>query len=103
HPATLTSPSTLSLHDALPISRLSCSARVQVRERAPELLALRGEGGERAREPPLPLGSEPKMRDPRIHRRCFPLDETGLLRAPDEDRKSTRLNSSHDQRSYAVF
>src|SRR5207247_1053472 len=65
-------------------ARLSCSARVQVRERAPELLALRGEGGERAREPPLPLGSEPKMCDPRIHRRCFPLDETGLLRAPDE-------------------
>src|SRR2546421_1769651 len=25
------------------------------------------------------------------------------LRVPDEDRKSTRLNSSHDQISYAVF
>src|SRR3989440_5339788 len=26
-----------------------------------------------------------------------------LLTLPDEDRKSTRLNSSHDQISYAVF
>src|SRR2546427_8790506 len=29
--------------------------------------------------------------------------ETGLRAEPDRDRKSTRLNSSHSQISYAVF
>src|SRR5216683_5919525 len=56
---------TLSLHDALPISR------------AP---------GARAREQPGFL-------------RVAPL----AVRLNDQDRKSTRLNSSHDQISYAVF
>src|SRR2546428_9277413 len=32
----------------------------------------------------------------------FPLART-MTRAPHQDRKSTRLNSSHDQISYAVF
>src|SRR2546428_5747764 len=41
-----------------------------------------------------PAGPEGDPRDPGVH-------EGG--RAPVQDRKSTRLNSSHDQISYAVF
>src|SRR2546421_1696925 len=73
---------TLSLHDALPISlelalddrRIDCAARV-VDDRV-------GEQADRARL--------------HIH-----LDDGGLC--AEGDRKSTRLNSSHDQISYAVF
>src|SRR5688572_31413260 len=32
-----------------------------------------------------------------------PIDDRGSLRGHGEDRKSTRLNSSHSQISYAVF
>src|SRR2546427_854934 len=63
---------TLSLHDALPISR---------RPRRP---ADRGRAGRRA-----PLGARPAPRD--------------RARPATLDRKSTRLNSSHSQISYAVF
>src|SRR2546430_15795117 len=68
---------TLSLHDALPIY-LRLPAR-QRRPRACDLGALLG--GETA----------PQVRQPLI----------ALLRV--RDRKSTRLNSSHSQISYAVF
>src|SRR5688572_31364555 len=67
---------TLSLHDALPISRRPRADRRGV-----------GRGG------PLP-------------RRRFrpPLRQCGnRLRPRGRDRKSTRLNSSHSQISYAVF
>src|SRR2546430_16136564 len=57
---------TLSLHDALPISRTACS---------------------RARR-----GSPSRRRS-----------RTAWRRAARRDRKSTRLNSSHSQISYAVF
>src|SRR4051812_50008783 len=61
---------TLSLHDALPISReQALDHRLAIR-RAPAVVALRS--AERAR-------------------------------GPEEDRKSTRLNSSHMSISYAVF
>src|SRR3989449_7988228 len=42
-------------------------------------------------------------RDPRRHARGQELDVARRPRAPDEDRKSTRLNSSHGYISYAVF
>src|SRR5688572_33200938 len=72
---------TLSLHDALPIS-LAPGVRV---EGAP--LRVRGR--------PAPL--RPALR----HRRR-PEGRRGR-RGPAADRKSTRLNSSHSQISYAVF
>src|SRR2546430_8065602 len=64
---------TLSLHDALPIS---CGAGWSARRHA-----------ERSR-------GAPRLRPP--------TEATGLA-APVTDRKSTRLNSSHSQISYAVF
>src|SRR2546430_7687103 len=60
---------TLSLHDALPISRRP------------------------------PAGSAMPRRVMRLVER----DEDGDARLGPEDRKSTRLNSSHSQISYAVF
>src|SRR2546428_11861057 len=73
---------TLSLHDALPISAVGLQVDEQQRggsERS-------GAGGER----PLHGGGDragPDTLDLQLHL----------------DRKSTRLNSSHDQISYAVF
>src|SRR2546428_4612858 len=64
---------TLSLHDALPISARQPLARADARPAG---------GGRRGR------GAAPCARGPGHERR---------------DRKSTRLNSSHDQISYAVF
>src|SRR5206468_10389806 len=64
---------TLSLHDALPISELDRELRRDSRRRA----------------------EHPRHR--RRHRR------DSLPRRQPGDRKSTRLNSSHDQISYAVF
>src|SRR2546421_4642645 len=41
---------------------------------------------------------------PRVERLVVAIELLGeQARAPREDRKSTRLNSSHDQISYAVF
>src|SRR3712207_7654970 len=68
---------TLSLHDALPISLRRVAPRLGDRpQRAERLLLARGRGGGDARRP-------------RAH--------------PRADRKSTRLNSSHANISYAVF
>src|SRR2546430_9994231 len=64
---------TLSLHDALPISD-----------------AARAERAHRM-QPPVP---RVEVADDRNRAR---------VRRPDRDRKSTRLNSSHSQISYAVF
>src|SRR2546428_2441518 len=68
---------TLSLHDALPISPLDRSVRSPVR--------LGGLGSRRRRRP----GGG--------------LDQALVFLTQQQDRKSTRLNSSHDQISYAVF
>src|SRR2546430_17275194 len=65
---------TLSLHDALPI----CRERPGTQGRAQRRRPLLGVGGEQF------------------------ADDQILLRS-GEDRKSTRLNSSHSQISYAVF
>src|SRR5688572_32463633 len=73
---------TLSLHDALPILRRE--RRVSRRDYAAP--------GPRSR-PPHPLRID-------VRRRGV---EAVLARFADEDRKSTRLNSSHSQISYAVF
>src|SRR2546427_9268674 len=74
---------TLSLHDALPISGVgSCSARSSACGRVSRRTA--GGRGPGAR-------GEPCQRRSRHER------------AGEADRKSTRLNSSHSQISYAVF
>src|SRR3712207_8077880 len=67
---------TLSLHDALPISRF-CHGRGRA---APRRAAL---------APPVPGGA--------------PRGDRGPSRPDRGDRKSTRLNSSHANISYAVF
>src|SRR5206468_12196170 len=68
---------TLSLHDALPISS-SRSGRSLLRSRGP---IAHGERDRRQRQKAQLIGTLRRLRD----------------------RKSTRLNSSHDQISYAVF
>src|SRR5206468_11292029 len=87
--------STLSLHDALPICarrrtkrgndlhRRQCQAltgRCRCRKGSVELGSADGLGGGRVRS----AGNESQL-------------------SPGPDRKSTRLNSSHEQISYAVF
>src|SRR5690349_23351292 len=73
---------TLSLHDALPISFMGRAA-----------LHRRRLGVDRDRRRPLQL--EAVGRDP--------YSGVGLAHHLGEDRKSTRLNSSHVEISYAVF
>src|SRR5206468_11457580 len=91
---------TLSLHDALPISVL----------RAEQLRA----AGDRRRRRRRSLrarreavrGVEPRAGSVRrVPARAAPADSVHQRRArrAARDRKSTRLNSSHDQISYAVF
>src|SRR5206468_5652716 len=87
-------PHTLSLHDALPIFGLGVALDV------PPLLVGREEAPERdhgAGRRELGLGD--------AQFRAAPLTGQGRgRRGPGgQDRKSTRLNSSHDQISYAVF
>src|SRR2546430_11777949 len=74
---------TLSLHDALPIL-----PRQQIRERV--RLGRVGLPGQLRGEPVRPVPDHP----------LIPGEVPQRLR---EDRKSTRLNSSHSQISYAVF
>src|SRR3712207_7040111 len=76
---------TLSLHDALPISR------AQHHERSGEGLP----GGARAPASPAARNGG--------HRRRACGELAPLANAAREDRKSTRLNSSHANISYAVF
>src|SRR2546427_1865496 len=68
---------TLSLHDALPI----CPTRPERQDKVPS--SRQGCGAATARR--------------RVSRRHAPAEH------PRRDRKSTRLNSSHSQISYAVF
>src|SRR3989440_9583142 len=80
---------TLSLHDALPIS-ISTRCRKESSFRAKVLKATTIAGGGTLLAPirPMALSGSVPGRSPRSSR---------------TDRKSTRLNSSHDQISYAVF
>src|SRR2546421_3671193 len=85
---------TLSLHDALPISVLEAERPGVPVAREVDRATVRGPrriglGRWRLGEAPL---------------RARTLDEPEVaLQNDDLDRKSTRLNSSHDQISYAVF
>src|SRR5204863_9203658 len=73
---------TLSLHDALPISPRSGTRPRSRGHRPPAASRDRSTGD----SPPRPLR-----------------DGAALRRSPQADRKSTRLNSSHVEISYAVF
>src|SRR2546430_16434783 len=73
----------LSLHDALPISQTACRVRMLAEERG-----MQAAGRDVSHEARTALG--------------FLYQEVGP-RAYALDRKSTRLNSSHSQISYAVF
>src|SRR3712207_9458764 len=79
---------TLSLHDALPISR---HGRRHVADREGRARGRRGRG-QGARAQAAPGG---------VHARRLP--QAAQDGPPDGDRKSTRLNSSHANISYAVF
>src|SRR5206468_10629796 len=85
---------TLSLHDALPISRVEMAlVMLQVVMREKDLRDLQI----KFREEPFIRGHQARLTDcgAGLQFRQF----VGALL----DRKSTRLNSSHDQISYAVF
>src|SRR5207247_8817997 len=90
---------TLSLHDALPISdRERASVSDQREDLVQIALHHRAEPPAR-RMPVLTHGAEEKPDIPGRHvgERVRPIFEDGL------DRKSTRLNSSHEWISYAVI
>src|SRR5206468_11209389 len=91
--STATSPSalpTLSLHDALPISRRRIYPTIpDERLRSFVIEGLRRvDGGWRI---------QPNIATPTTRR------SPSITKDRSRDRKSTRLNSSHDQISYAVF
>src|SRR5207244_12318375 len=86
---------TLSLHDALPIwfthARLACGCRIAFREGvegSPVLVVV---------DQKSPACTLP------THVRDLPLFDYREALRPPTDRKSTRLNSSHQIISYAVF
>src|SRR5204862_7462410 len=83
---------TLSLHDALPIfRRLRSALRAASRRRARLLRACAARRGARRAD-----GGGPVL--------CAAtLSERARSRLRNRDRKSTRLNSSHVETSYAVF
>src|SRR5206468_12123834 len=92
---------TLSLHDALPISEATAaSGRGHVGVAGahailePKQPVARGRADARRQ----PAHADHVLEEPPLHRPAAL--EGGVLH---RDRKSTRLNSSHDQISYAVF
>src|SRR2546421_6455311 len=75
---------TLSLHDALPIWCGQRAEQLQI-------------------QPPLGLERAQQLRRARLRRELLVHGSEGHGQMIPQDRKSTRLNSSHDQISYAVF
>src|SRR5690606_41649898 len=103
-PPTATPPadvSTLSLHDALPISGKR-AARADAHR---DPLAAGGGRGDRPGDVEGFAAQRPLVQEP-LHPRGGggqPGVELGDELPADQDRKSTRLNSSHVKISYAVF
>src|SRR5205085_12368252 len=80
----------LSLHDALPIFE----GYQRLKKRIQEKLVIRG----------VPCFAAPTLRSEHYTDICHPLGAGAAKQGtPRRERKSTRLNSSHRQRSYAVF
>src|SRR5206468_10009884 len=92
---------TLSLHDALPISRAADAAQLDPRLLRPARLAARVIAERAADALPQEHSRRGRASAPPHKRR--PRSFEGSASAARSDRKSTRLNSSHDQISYAVF
>src|SRR5205085_8661637 len=88
---------TLSLHDALPIWFGRYELPVYARRIAAPCARLCRQGGRALRHHPRAMGGAREGGTQRGH------EAVGTRRADGEDRKSTRLNSSHSQISYAVF
>src|SRR5205085_12222147 len=94
----LTSPtSTLSLHDALPILGHLDRAPGELEHTFAERLQVRIVGGARNRALVVALHEHHGLPQGERH---VPVER---LHRASRDRKSTRLNSSHSQISYAVF
>src|SRR5206468_12101523 len=94
---------TLSLHDALPISLpFQATERAQAVAREQEALQQRVQELSRAVEEVTRAAQAAGLGDTAFQARLREVQE--LLRRAERrvDRKSTRLNSSHDQISYAV-
>src|SRR5207302_11135529 len=99
HHPTPTQINTLSLHDALPISKSAACRRQGGRKSLlprPAIVRLAVPAASRANR------SWPKQAE-RCERARVPLDEAEVEKVTGLDRKSTRLNSSHVKISYAVF
>src|SRR5207253_11204096 len=96
HPTAPTSPSTLSLHDALPIFNipLCLLAAAMIARRLTERVERRRPRIDYAGAAVLTAG---------LTLLILGLLQGGHAWAWDSDRKSTRLNSSHVAISYAVF
>src|SRR5439155_25664354 len=96
------SSSSHSLHDALPI--YSASGQLL---RTPEILANLAVGIEYFLNFAKDAGAIDEKESQSIWKHCWntliSLGEVQTLRLHEEDRKSTRLNSSHVAISYAVF
>src|SRR5690606_41487735 len=96
HATATPAPHALSLHDALPIWQIRESndpLEGHDADFAQQRPALPPTGIRPTQGPPGPGRGQP--RTTRRHR--------GLLRRQPQDRKSTRLNSSHVKISYAIF
>src|SRR5206468_12744620 len=100
HAAATTAIYTLSLHDALPISGLIGSEHLTLDcdpRPAEDLVKL-------IRQLGLPFGDSSLLPTYWVSKAAGKVVKVALSGdGGDEDRKSTRLNSSHDQISYAVF
>src|SRR5690606_41945567 len=87
-------PYPLSLHDALPISRALVEPALRLRAAARSLLhRLFDHAAE----------EEPRRARARARQERTGVRQPGRASCAHEDRKSTRLNSSHVKISYAVF
>src|SRR5205814_2511304 len=88
---------TLSLHDALPISRRRLGSARDSRSRGADKFCREETAPGSEFAPPAP------PRRPLSRRRVSKRTRRQTRQATPEDRKSTRLNSSHLGISYAVF
>src|SRR5687768_17872564 len=91
-----TTDSTLSLHDALPISRRGDSAPHERRQSLPG-------HRDRRRDARRGGGAHRNAAPAKSHADLWHSGGRAIWRRDVEDRKSTRLNSSHGYISYAVL
>src|SRR5690606_39524209 len=90
---------TLSLHDALPIYAIGNLAQRIRQRRVSALIVLDAAVGHKHSDPLVSAAREVRIPTTYAHKGGV----AALARAFTQDRKSTRLNSSHVKISYAVF